>query len=69
MRLSESEELLYDISRVEHLFSNNIDPELLKRIGEDKELQRLIMLLKYAPNEFISQITERLEQFKMLSKV
>jgi len=69
MKLSESEILLNDISKIESAFNNSIDPMLLEKIANNPELQRVINLLDYAPDEFISQIISRLEKFQELSEL
>lgn len=69
MKLVESELLEYDIAKIEHAFNNSLDPKILKSISESENLQKLISLFAYAPEEFILQIIKRLEQFKEMSKV
>ena len=69
MRLSELEQLEYDIEKIEQAFNNALDPKILKNISENENLQKLISLFPYAPEEFIAQLIKRLEQFKELSRV
>lgn len=69
MKLSELEQLEYDIEKIEQAFNNSLDPKILKSISESEHLQKLISLFAYAPEEFILQIIKRLEQFKEMSKV
>lgn len=58
-----------DISKIEQAFNNALDPKILKNISENENLQKLISLFPYAPEEFIAQLIKRLEQFKELSQV
>ncbi|MGB3988506.1 MAG: helix-turn-helix domain-containing protein [Minisyncoccales bacterium] len=69
MKISELEQLEYDIEKIEQAFNNSLDPKILKSISESEHLQKLISLFAYAPEEFILQIIKRLEQFKEMSKV
>ncbi len=69
MKLSDSEQLLNDISKIEQVFNNSIDPILLDRISNNEDLQILIELLEYAPDAFIKQIILRLKKFKELSDI
>lgn len=69
MKLSESEKLLNDISRIEKAFNSSIDPMLLDKISDSENLQEVITLLEYAPNEFIMQLLRRLREFKEMSNI
>jgi len=69
MRLSELEQLEYDIEKIEHAFNNTLDPKILKNISESQTMQKLISLLPYASEEFLLQVIKRLEQLKELSQV
>jgi len=69
MRLSESEILLNDISKIESAFNSSIDPMLLNKIGESEKLQELIGLLEFSTDEFLEQVILRLKEFKNLSNI
>jgi len=69
MKLSESEILLNDISKIESAFNSSIDPKLLDKIADSRKLQELIGLLEFAPEEFLEQVIKRLKEFKSLSKI
>lgn len=61
--------LEHDISKIEQIFNNTLDPKILKNISESESLQKLVSLFPYAPEEFVVQLIKRLEQFKELSQV
>jgi len=69
MKLSESEILLNDISKIELAFNSSIDPLLLEKISNSTKMQELINLLEYAPDKFIEQIIVRLKEFQEMAKI
>ena len=69
MRLSESEVLLNDITKIESAFNSSIDPKLLDKISDSPKLQELIALLEFAPEEFLEQVIKRLKEFKNMSNI
>lgn len=69
MDIADTELLEYDIKKIEHTFNNSLDPKILKVISKNDNLQKLISLFGYAPDEFIMQIITRLEKFKEMSVV
>jgi len=48
---------------------NNDDIAIADMIESNKDLQTIISLISYAPDEFVQQIIKRLEQFKEMSKI
>ncbi|MDT8338554.1 MAG: helix-turn-helix domain-containing protein [Sulfurimonas sp.] len=69
MKQTDLELLEYDMTKIEQVFNNQLDPKILKSIADNENLQKLISLFAYAPEEFILQIIKRLEQFKEMSRV
>jgi hypothetical protein len=69
MKIGESDDILNALTKIELVLQKDIDPKIIDRISEDKNLQKLLSLLEYAPDEFIDQIISRLEEFKKLSEI
>jgi len=69
MRIGESEEILDALSKIELVMQTEVDPKIIEQISESKQLQELLSLLNYAPDEFTEQIIQRLKEFKKLSDI
>ena len=48
---------------------SNDDIAIADMIEKNTDLQKIIGLISYAPDEFVQQIIKRLEQFKEMSKI
>ena len=69
MRIGESEEILDALSKIELVMQKKVDPKIIEQISEDEQLQELLSLLSYAPDDFIEQIIQRLKEMKKLSNI
>lgn len=69
MKIGESEEILDALSKIELVMQTEVDPKIIEQISESKQLQDLLSLVNYAPDEFIEQIIQRLKEFKKLSDI
>ena len=69
MRIAEDPDIINSLSKVELAMQEEIDPQIISKISEDKQLQEMLSLLKYAPDDFIEQIIKRLKGFKKLSNI
>ena len=55
-----------------HIISNNVNGNIhINSTSYDNgaDIEKLVMLLKYAPSDFIKQIIKKLEAFKELSRI
>lgn len=69
MRIGESDDILNALSKIELVLEKDVDPKIIEQISDNKKMQDLLSLFKYAPDEFIEQIIQRLKEFKKLSEI
>jgi len=69
MKIGESNDILSALSKIELVMNENMDPKIIEHISENKQLQELLSLLSYAPDDFIEQVIQRLKEFKKLSDI
>jgi len=69
MRTGKDDDVLSALAKLELKMGKEIDPKIIEQISRDEQLQELLSLLSYAPDDFIEQIIQRLKEFKKLSNI